>query len=148
MAFHTRAKVDDTIVEERTVEYNQPNHDLESIGKHCCVCQMKDFLPFNCTECKNIYCKEHWGQHTCKVKAVPIQVSPKKKKQRCSHMAVGCRNVVTNEFMRCCEYCKEDFCSECRSHFAHNCAEYRIQMEQAQAQMREAKAIFVAQIKK
>ena len=61
MAFHTYSKVDDTIVEEKVTGYDWHSHDLESIGKHCLVCNLKDFLPFNCAECKNIYCKDHWG---------------------------------------------------------------------------------------
>ncbi|KMU91384.1 Zfand1 protein [Coccidioides immitis H538.4] len=46
-----------------------PEHDLESIGKHCQFeyCHQLDFLPFRCESCKKTYCLDHRTEtaHKC-----------------------------------------------------------------------------------
>lgn len=35
------------------------------LGKHCRVCNTKDFLPFKCEFCGYFFCKEHRTEHAC-----------------------------------------------------------------------------------
>jgi hypothetical protein len=43
-----------------------------TIGQHCSFagCGLRDFLPFPCDRCKNVYCKDHrsYVEHACPVK--------------------------------------------------------------------------------
>lgn len=50
---------------------------LMDIGRHCHQCRQIDFLPFTCSFCKQVYCKDHQKpeRHACA--AVPAETSRK-----------------------------------------------------------------------
>ena len=48
--------------------------DFSNLGEHCSFqyCKQKDFLPFTCSACSQVYCKEHFrfDDHDCPNKGV------------------------------------------------------------------------------
>ncbi|XP_065901978.1 AN1-type zinc finger protein 2A-like [Dysidea avara] len=46
---------------------NSEEIDLMGIGKHCSYCRRLDILPFTCTKCQEVFCKEHMNEvaHEC-----------------------------------------------------------------------------------
>ena len=37
--------------------------DDEHIGSRCVICNLRDYLPFPCADCKRRFCIEHWRSH-------------------------------------------------------------------------------------
>ncbi|EEH19586.1 hypothetical protein PABG_07790 [Paracoccidioides brasiliensis Pb03] len=56
-------------LDESSFTQMDPEHDLESIGKHCQFdyCHQLDFLPFRCESCKGTFCLDHRTEtaHKC-----------------------------------------------------------------------------------
>ncbi|PGH06407.1 hypothetical protein GX51_02419 [Blastomyces parvus] len=54
--------------EDSSFTQMDPDHDLESIGRHCQFefCNQLDFLPFRCESCKGTFCLDHRTETTHK----------------------------------------------------------------------------------
>ena len=106
--------------------------EFSDLGKHCRVCNTKDFLPFKCDFCNYFFCKEHRTEHTC-TSANPLSQSntnpthpiPKKRKRlprfKCDHE--NCR--AKEKFAIKCFKCGLNFCLKHRYQDAHNCTGYQ-----------------------
>ncbi|KAJ9591388.1 hypothetical protein L9F63_001994 [Diploptera punctata] len=90
--------------------------ELPKLGERCShqSCKQLDFLPFQCTHCKCIFCKEHYmpDNHKCNLSVnVPFnEVQPTS--YYCKFQ--GCNSVSPVEM--CCPVCKEHFCLQHRHH--------------------------------
>ena len=103
--------------------------DLETIGKHCNICNYKDFLPFTCSICKIILCKDCNNEHIKKCSPISriIKLDKQQKIKKCANIIgeIKCKKPVAIQFFRTCEYCLRDFCQDCRSIYMHDCLPYK-----------------------
>lgn len=86
------------------------------LGKHCCICKQRDYLPFQCDNCKKFYCNDHFHEHQeCGVKKQNVKVENIKKIDyiRCS--------LCKKESIVKCKGCKKDYCLDHRYEFEHSC---------------------------
>lgn len=121
--------------------------EFSDLGKHCRVCNTKDFLPFKCDFCNYFFCKEHRTEHACtsanplsqsntqtqtqthipapdRTRSNPTHPIPKKRKRlprfKCDHE--NCR--AKEKFAIKCFKCGLNFCLKHRYQDAHNCTGY------------------------
>ncbi|XP_063993500.1 AN1-type zinc finger protein 1-like [Diachasmimorpha longicaudata] len=95
--------------------------EFPRVGTHCAVesCKQDDFLPFKCTHCSTIFCKNHFNtiSHDCKSCPDNIVAEPRKFEGFiCSQEE--CKSTSAVE-MNCVE-CKKHFCL---AHRHHGCLE-------------------------
>ncbi len=95
------------------------------IGAVCFVCGLRDFLPFQCAYCHNVFCLEHrtLDGHGC-VEATAATTSmtpaqPPRASFRCS--LAGCSTSQLVPVV--CERCRENFCFAHRHYADHVCVE-------------------------
>ncbi|XP_069679014.1 AN1-type zinc finger protein 1-like [Periplaneta americana] len=92
--------------------------ELPELGKRCAVleCKQLDFLPFICTHCQIIFCKEHYmpDKHACIQDTAESnkEVTEPVKQYSCNHE--GCSTL--NPVEMCCPVCKRHFCLQHRHH--------------------------------
>ena len=111
--------------------------EFENLGKHCKICNVKDFLPFRCMYCDSYYCKEHRDKHNC-VEANPLsrqkistqkmysskleRKSPLKKRNRMPRYKCSVEGCKTKEkFPVKCFRCNQNFCLKHRFQELHKC---------------------------
>lgn len=123
-----------------------PEHDLESIGRHCqfTYCHQLDFLPFRCESCKGTFCLEHrtetahkcthageWARNRRKqagdndnslASSLPptkptIYNSPQCSEPRCKTLIHTLQNTGVH-----CQNCNREYCLKHRLREDHDCA--------------------------
>jgi hypothetical protein len=132
--------------------------DLDAIGKHCMMCNLRDFLPLTCLICNITLCRGCNSKHTsaCEKKTSPptspassstsaLSTPEKKKKSKCG--IAGCKGKVMSDFQCLCE-CEKRFCVE-YGHWqpmGHDCPKERQRQEIAKEKRRMAGVIFDGQL--
>lgn len=102
--------------------------EVGQIGQHCFLCNQLDFLPFGCSDCKQVFCLVHKSplSHTCLLtqdKTEDTTEEEKKPKKRyentfkCS--LAGCRERQVHPCV--CKFCKNNFCLRHRFDVDHHC---------------------------
>lgn len=92
--------------------------ELPELGKKCAVleCKQLDFLPFTCTYCQIIFCKDHYtsDKHACTQDTTEPnkEVTEPVKQYTCKYG--GCSTL--NPVEMCCPVCKKHFCLQHRHH--------------------------------
>ena len=60
--------------------------EFSNIGKHCEICQQRDFLPIKCNTCGRYFCKDHMAHdnHDCYENFINKKTDniPEKKKRK------------------------------------------------------------------
>ncbi|XP_015111093.1 AN1-type zinc finger protein 1-like [Diachasma alloeum] len=95
--------------------------EFPEVGTHCAIdsCKQDDFLPFKCTHCSSIFCKNHFNviSHNCKACPENIVLEPRKIQGFICSQEL-CKSSSPVE-MNCIE-CKKHFCL---AHRHHGCLE-------------------------
>lgn len=95
--------------------------EFPSCGVRCSTkdCQQLDFLPFTCTHCSHVFCKEHFHalSHSCS-QVLDNVASGTEKTATFGCSDEGCKNRSPLEMP--CVKCKKHFCL---SHRYHGCLE-------------------------
>jgi len=92
--------------------------ELPGLGKRCALleCNQLDFLPFKCTHCQLIFCKDHFmpDKHTC---TQSDTVSVSEAVEHVEHYRCTYDNCsVSSSVEMCCQVCKKHFCLQHRHH--------------------------------
>lgn len=94
------------------------------VGKQCNICSQRDYLPFQCDNCKKYYCLEHYNEHfECgiKIQKKSLEDIQKVKYKRCK--------LCKKEALVHCKFCQKDFCIDHRLNFDHQCEKLPKQTE-------------------
>lgn len=95
--------------------------EFDNIGSQCFVCKQRDFLPFKCEHCHNLYCLDHRtpDSHKCPVNTpVPLpKASNKLPLYKCS--VTDCR--TKQSFQNICTRCGNHHCLRHRYPEEHTC---------------------------
>lgn len=95
--------------------------EFSDLGKHCAICNLQDYLPFNCPGCKHWYCSDHraYESHNCKNKPIDKQKTNQILKNairyKCSYK--NCREKSIYKFV--CPTCMKNHCISHRQHMIH-----------------------------
>ncbi|PSN48371.1 AN1-type zinc finger protein 1 [Blattella germanica] len=90
--------------------------ELPDLGKRCAneKCKQLDFLPFQCSHCKLIFCKDHYmpENHECLTNLNSPSIVQPVKYYYCSYN--DCKSVSPVEM--CCPACVKHYCLQHRHH--------------------------------
>lgn len=95
--------------------------EFPKVGTHCAIdtCKQDDFLPFTCTHCTEIFCKNHFNivSHNCKAYSENIVLEPGKTQGFICYQE-SCKSSSPVEMN--CVKCAKHFCL---AHRYHGCLE-------------------------
>lgn len=101
--------------------------EFPDLGKNCNWpdCKALDFLPFTCSYCKSVFCKDHFNSnsHECKEAQDGNTESSEVKLFTCRYE--NCKSVAPVEMI--CPKCSKHFCLEHRFHSCYNTSEEELQ---------------------
>ena len=110
------------ILNNKQIDWTSKNSNMTiDIGKICQFecCKIKDFLPFKCEYCKNIYCLDHrtYLSHKCTqyndpnlFPMIQQQKIPKYIKCQVSDCNNVLENFISNKILSTCNKCKKIRC--------------------------------------
>lgn len=101
--------------------------EFPDLGTNCSwpPCKALDFLPFTCTYCKLVFCKDHYhfGKHECKSADCEVNDGGEVKIFTCS--SDNCK--ITSPVEMICPKCNNHFCLEHRYHSCFNVSEKELE---------------------
>jgi hypothetical protein len=63
---------------------------LLDVGTKCAACGVVDFLPFSCSGCSGVFCREHVQEHPCSGQPTATATDSARKRIRGTCAARGC----------------------------------------------------------
>jgi len=131
-------KTDTFKTDDLASELDIISRDLEAIGQHCSICNLKDFCPITCLFCKNIFCgtcdenhrarcmdlKSPTSLRSSQSSSSSLSSSPEKKKKKCKYdigNGVLCKNEVGYPEQCICTMCGRFSCIPHAQPYNHNC---------------------------
>jgi AN1-like Zinc finger. len=91
--------------------------EFPGLGKRCGLveCKQLDFLPFKCSHCELVFCKDHFmpDKHMCTHDSVSVtETGEPLKHYRCTYDDCSMLSVIE----MCCKVCNKHFCLHHRHH--------------------------------
>lgn len=124
--------------------------EFPDLGKQCTWpgCKALDFLPFTCSFCKYIFCKDHYNTNTHECKEVPDGANESGEIKLFTCTYENCQRIAPVQML--CPKCSKHFCLDHRFHSCFNTsqeeldkrkAEYNAPKEQFKESIKEVNTI-------